>query len=234
MAKKKENKEDELPFQVVHRYKNRLSVLRQAQEYAKQDNIPAAVEYYISYLNTLSGYYKTTEEKLRPTHFDKEKDLPEMLLISQVYWDLAKAYDRNPRLTREAERCLQQFATFTVGFKYQYLNYELLRKFCKKNIAYNPALFKKTLEQLRVHTKKCYLAQMVYPDPSPELTLFRQFKTVLLKSSLGQECVDLYYVNSPKLIQFSERFPKIHKAFQLVTKNILDGLAFLLKRILSQ
>lgn len=195
---------------LVRQYQKRFTLLRQAREHSQNDNIPKAVQHYMKYLGVLASYYRTTEEKLSPKFFDQEKELSELLLISQVYWDLSKSYDRNPKLLAEAERCVAQFTLFTIGFKYQYVNSELIRKFIKKKIAYNPQIFKNSYQQIRANSKKCYIATHCYGEDHINLELLRKFKVILLEYKVGREFVDNYYRFSPAIVQFFERNRRIN------------------------
>lgn len=194
-------------------FKERLNHLKFAQTYAAKGDIPKAVDRYKKYLYCLASYHGTTEEKLSPTLFDPAKDLTELFLISHCYWDLSKAYDRAPSLKKEAVRCLDQFVKFTIGFKYQHVNYRMMKKYMRKNIAHNPELFKEAYQRLKVETKGCYIASHAFGELSPEVVKLRQLKVPLLKSSLGNHFVDLYYSYSPDLISFLSRHPRLDCLF---------------------
>ena len=112
MANEKDSSKNFEDRIIVQQYKNRLVSLRKARDFSKKDNIPQAVQHYLNYLTALAHYYSVDEKELHPKMFNREKELTELLLISQVYWDLAKAYDRNPKLIGECERCLNQFIKF--------------------------------------------------------------------------------------------------------------------------
>src|SRR6056300_1192111 len=113
----------------LERYKNRLGILKAGMDLSAKENYKDAVQNYKSYLTILANYFKTEERLLNPKLFDQKKDLTELLLISQVYWDLAKIYDRNPNLFKDCERYLNQFIKFSTGYKFQYVNSEIKRKY---------------------------------------------------------------------------------------------------------
>jgi hypothetical protein len=214
---------------IVHQYKNRLLYLRQGQEYSAHEDIPRAVDCYNRYLNVVSDYFSSDPYKLKPTLYDKDKGLSELLLISQVYWDLAKAYDRNPKFHKKSEICLGQFVLFTVGFKYQYINAEMLRKFIKRKMAYNLPAFKASYEQIRINTKKCYIATYCYNESHPTVTILRKFRTNIIYSYWGALFVDCYQVISPKLVTLFEKTP----TFGRILRNLVlrPLIAFLAKNI---
>lgn len=152
---KQEQRERDIAIQL---YKTRLTHLKQAQKFVKDDKMNSAVDSYRNYLNVLANYYSITEDKLTPSLFNPQRDITELLLISHAYWDLAKAYDRSPGLQKECLRCLDQFAKFSIGFKYQHVNAQIVRKFNTDKKAHNPAAFESVYQRIQVHTKKCYVA----------------------------------------------------------------------------
>ena len=231
--KEKPQEEEKKHPEIVKRYRDRLSMLKQAREYYQQDNIALAVKHYLIYLNSLAKFHNTTEEKLRPKHFDLAKDVPELLMISQVYWDLAKAYDRNPRLHNESTRCLDQFVTFTIGFKYQYINYQMLSKFVKKNQAYNQKSFKDALEKIRVNSKACYIATMCYGEDHQYTTILRKFKLILNKYQYGQDFIDFYYSYSPKIVRFLEKRKYLNLFLaSIIIRPLLSIFSFILDKFI--
>ena len=104
----------------VERYRNRLGTLKAGMDFSAKENYKDAVQNYKVYLTVLANYFNAEEKTLSPKLFDQKKDLTEMLLVSQVYWDLAKIFDKNPNLFKDCERYLSQFVKFSTGYKYQY------------------------------------------------------------------------------------------------------------------
>ena len=129
---------------ILQKYQNRLKLLRLGQEYSQKDDIPNSVKAYVKYLQALADYYGVEENQLNPNLFKKQNNIVEILMVSQVYWDLSKSYDRAPKLKSECQRCLKQFMRFSIGFKFQYLNSEMLRKYIKRRVAHNPKLFERS------------------------------------------------------------------------------------------
>jgi len=217
-SKKKpdQNETPEKPKHIVQRYRDRLSVLRQAQDFSQKDEIPKAVASYNKYLESLANYYEITEDKLHPDLFMKDKNLAEVLLVSQVYWDLAKAYDRSPQLKKECERCLNQFVKFSLGFKFQFINSEMLRKFVKKKAAYNPKFFESAFEKLKMNSKACYIATFSLENDPITLNSLRNFKFKLMNNG-HSNLVEKYYQLSPLILEFFDS----NFYFSLVANSIL-------------
>ncbi|MDC1174451.1 hypothetical protein OAT67_03610 [Bacteriovoracaceae bacterium] len=194
MKEDKESKEEKRQLEVNKKiYSDRLKMLRRAQEFSQADDIPRAVECYGQYLNALATYFKVDETKLAPDLFNQETDLAELLLISHVYWDLAKSYDRSPRLHIESIRCLDQFVKFTVGYKYQYANARMLKAFIRKKLAHNPKAFKQTYERIQVESKGCFVATDLFGENHFVTQNLRSFKANRLNNKFGLLFIEFYY-----------------------------------------
>ncbi len=194
-------------------FRERLSHLKFAQSYAAKGDIPKAVERYKKYLQALAIYHGVTEEKLNPKFFDAQKNLTELFLISHAYWDLAKAYDRAPSLKSEAIRCLDQFAKFTIGFKYQHVNYRMMKKFLRKKTSHNPDIFAKIQKQIQVETKGCYIASMAFGENARETERLRFFRNSIISNPVASDLIDFYYYLSPKIVRYFEARPVLGNLF---------------------
>ncbi len=196
---------DKRPENILSAYRDRYKVFKHAHEYSQKGEIPKAVEKYNLYLGTLAAYYKVKEGNLKPTLFDPKKDMSEMLLISLAYWDLAKAFDRSPKLQKESIRCLNQFVVFSLGFKYQHANANLLKKHLKGKRAHNKKAFQQAFDRLNVESKACYIATYAYPDNIEILETLRRFKVQIYRYRLGKSFVVNYYSISPRIVKFLDK-----------------------------
>lgn len=185
--------QDDAPEAIPKVYRERLKLLKKAQEYSAADEIPKAVEFYSQYLNALALFHKVDESKLDPKMFDQEKDLAELFLISHAYWDLAKAYDRSPNLHLESIRCLDQFVKFTIGYKYQYVNSRTIKAFIKKRLAHNPKAFKQAHERIHVESKGCFISSELFGSDHFITNDFRLFKVNLQRGAVGSAFIRFYY-----------------------------------------
>jgi hypothetical protein len=195
-------------------YATRLGHLRRGQEHAAKNEISKAVENYLTYLKALETYFSVKEENLSPKLFDKKKDLTELLLISHVYWDLAKAYDKNPKTVKESNRCLNQFVKFSIGFKYQRLNSDILRKYIKKKIPRNDNIFKDAYDKIRVSSKGCYIATHCYHEDHYIVEQLRNIRANLIHSKVFRTFCKVYYYTSPLLIRFGQKNKTLNTFFK--------------------
>lgn len=227
MAKKKieakDLKDEKKREQIVELYRTRLTHLKRAQALVKDDRMAQAVDSYTKYLGILALYFDTTEDKLVPGLFDPEKDVTELLLISHAYWDLAKAFDRSPNLQRECLRCLDQFVRFSIGFKYQHVNAQIIRKFNNKKQAHNPKAFEAAYHKIQISAKKCYVATMCFGFNDERTEVLRHFKLVIAPYETGKDFIDFYYRLSPNLVSALEARPFI--------RNVVES--FFLKPVLN-
>lgn len=192
-------------------YATRLGHLRRGQEHAAKNEISKAVENYLTYLKALETYFEVEEKNLSPRLFDKKKDLTELLLISHVYWDLAKAYDKNPKTIGESNRCLNQFVKFSIGFKYQRLNSDILRKYIKKKVPRNENIFKDAYEKIRVSSKGCYIATHCYHEEHPLVEELRELRAHFINHYIFRKFCVAYYHISPLIIKFVNKKPFLNR-----------------------
>jgi hypothetical protein len=213
MVKKKidtKNLQDEKKREQIHElYRQRLSHLKRAQLLVKDDRMAQAVDSYTKYLGVLAIYFETTEDKLSPSLFDPEKDVTELLLISHAYWDLAKAFDRSPNLQRDCLRCLDQFVKFSIGFKYQHVNAQIIRKFNNKKQAHNPKAFELAYQKIQISTKRCYIATSCFGEDDSRTHFLREFKKTIAPHEAGKDFIDTYYRFSPALVNYFEKHSSV-------------------------
>lgn len=218
---------------VVERYNKRLSFLRKARECSHDNETKRAVDHYFQYLGSLAHWHRTEEEKLSPDHFDKAQDLAELLLISHVYWDLAKAYDRSPSLSSEVVRCLDQFCRFTVGFKYQYANAQVAKKFIQRPVVRNKKAFQDACERVSVSARGCYVATWSLGGGHPATEALRRFRDgPLARRPAGRALARLYGRWSPRLVRLLVAMGPAGRALDvLVARPLLLAAAGLLRAL---
>lgn len=221
MAENEKAKTEETQEAVPKVYRERLKLLKKAQEYSAADEIPKAVELYSQYLNALALFYKVDETKLEPKLFNQETDIAELFLISHAYWDLAKAYDRSPNLHLESIRCLDQFVKFTIGYKYQYVNARTMKAFIRKRLAHNPKAFKQAYERIQVESKGCFVSSDIFGSDHHVTHQYRQFKPLLLSWPWGFKLVEFYYNSLCPTYFFFRKVPLVGSAVKCVSQLTL-------------
>ena len=142
MTKKVESQADKKKkLALQKKYEQRITIARQGREYFSQKDYVNAAKKYNEYLGILAELNEVDEiYKLTPSMFDQKKQVTEMLLISHIYWELARVHEMTPKLQTAFNKCITQFVKFTANQPYQVLNAEMLRKYIKKNKNKTPQL----------------------------------------------------------------------------------------------
>ena len=84
-------------------FRHRIELARGGVRSYALRRIPEAVRAFSTYIQILEDWKKVPEGGLTPALFDPKDDAAELLLISGVYWDLVKLYDRTKSAERYAE-----------------------------------------------------------------------------------------------------------------------------------
>ena len=194
---------------VIAAYRERVTYFKKAKLYLSKNNVAKSVEFFKNYLHAVAAYWDVTEEQLTPDLFKDEGHISEQLLISYAYWDLAKSYDRSEKFSDESIRCLKQFVLFSIGFKYQYANSIMIRKYIRLNKARNIKSFQDAYEKIYVKIKSCFVASYAFNENHHlvgELRLFRD--EILTKSTIGRKLICQYYFYSPSFVQLINRYDR--------------------------
>ena len=215
---KKENRKQKLVLK--RRYEQRITTARHGREaFSKKDFVMAARKYN-EYLSVLSELKEVDDiYLLSPTHFDQKKEVTELLLISHIYWELARIHELTPKLQHTYTKCLVQFVKFTANQPYQVLNAEMLRKYLKKNKNSRQfTLLNDTYSQIFVQSKGCYIATSCFGESHDVTNDLRVFKKDILPSKLGFKFVEFYYQHSQKLINLVKKYTLLDIFFKITLK----------------
>lgn len=188
-------------------YATRFTNLKKAMNHSLSKQYINAIEEYKIFFKILANYHQCLESELSPIQFKKGKDISEVFLISQAYWDLSKIYDKDPKFIELMKRSLQKFENFSQGFKFQYANSQLVDKFLKSGKCRNKSDFEKTFGLLRKKNDKCFVATYCFGANHPITNDLRLFKYHILNYRWGRPIVRLYYQYSPKLLNFCRKYP---------------------------
>jgi hypothetical protein len=189
--------------------KRRLEIVREGARLYSQGKIAEALPYLHRYITILEDWKKVPRGGLTPGAFDPKVDLVELVLISGVYWDLAKAYDRasTREQLRQFQLALQKYVMFSKGFTYQPMAAEAVRKYMTNGKSIHTSDFKVAYKELA--NEKCFiateLAEHLDEDTLPILRRFRDEQLLVSFGSFGLFLVDCYYKLGPKLAQLLSR-----------------------------
>jgi hypothetical protein len=194
--------------------------------YAKKNPVDAALAFK-SYLAILEDLKGAPEGGLTLTHFDKKKDLAELVLIAGVLWDLIKIYDRTtgPESYRELQAYLSKYIAFSRGMPYQTMCAETMRKYIRDKRASHMKEFTDAYKMIK--NNRCFIVTELEPDTQFEtLPRLRSFRDdVLKKSPLGRRFVVWYYRQGPMIAQAIAQWPRWTR---VLAARTIDFFALLL------
>lgn len=232
MDKQEEKDKKKKKLLLQQKYTQRITTAKQGREFFLAKDYVNATKKYHEYLSILTELNDLEDiYLLKPSMFDPNKDVTEMLLISHVYWEMARINEMTPKLKATYKKCLSQFVKFTINQPYQVFNSEMLRKYIKRNKSRSLqiGMLNEAYSQIFVQSKKCYIATFCFDDHSKEVALFREYKETILKYPLGQEFVELYYNLSSRLVNFIENKKLITSITKLISIPILKSIYFALR-----
>ncbi|MBL7665371.1 MAG: hypothetical protein JNM93_09570 [Bacteriovoracaceae bacterium] len=191
------------------RYKFRFTHVKQAKEAQKSGNFLQAVKKYHEYLKVLSDLHECDPYKLKPSYFNRDNNVAEMFLISQVYWELTKMYDLTPKLQPQFMSCLKQFIFFSNNMPYQIVNAEIMRRFIKRGKLNNVSAYQEAYNSIYIASKSCFIATECFGDLHPTTERIRHFKALLMNYTFGVNFVHFYYRISPTFIDWLRARPRL-------------------------
>lgn len=231
MNKQDEKDKKKKKILLQQKYTQRITTAKQGREFFLSKDYVNASRKYHEYLSVLTELYDLDDiYSLKPSMFDPNRDVTEMLLISHVYWEMARINEMTPKLQATYKKCLGQFVKFTINQPYQVFNSEMLRKYIKKNKnrSLQIGMLNEAYSQIFVQSKKCYIATFCFDDRSKEVALFREYKKKILEYPFGQDFVEFYYIISSRFITFVENKKLINYSAKLISIPILKSIYFAL------
>jgi tetratricopeptide (TPR) repeat protein len=233
-AKKVSKEEAERIMRLKKKYETRITIARHAKESLDAGDYPGALKKFIEYLSIIREINDLeTIYDLKIHMFDAKKDLTEMLMISHIYFEMARLYDAVPKFQDDAKKCLEQFVHFSANQPYQVVNSEMIRKYLKKSIFKNPEMFRNSYLQIYVQSKKCYVVSFCYGENHPITNECRNFKDWLIDRKWGFKLVENYYYYSPLFLEWLDQHQFFKPLFKFVSKTCLRIFASLIIRRLK-
>lgn len=209
--------------QHVGLFQKRMELARAGAMFFKDAKYAEALQSYHRYLDLLEKTKGAKPGGLNLGQFDQKKDIAELLLLTGVYWDLAKMHDRvSDKDLARLHTYLEQFVVFSKGLPYQRVSAELVRKFLVNGTPRHRKVFKDI--HIRLGGGKCFIATAVEDycevQTLPSLRQFRDQSLLTRKS--GRIFVGVYYAVGPTLARGVLRLPE---SFQKSLAKTLDRVA---------
>ena len=175
-------------------FQKRLELAREGVRKYQRGEIGEAVRHFRLYLQILEDWKDVPEDGLGPEHLNVTLDSAELLLVSGVYWDLAKIYDKAKGQEDFFRKYLRKYVQFSKGMPYQTVSAETLRKFIHYDQPYHVDDFKLAYQNL-AGSKRCFVASALVGETRYEtLSELKRFRDeTLLRSVFGRAFVWNYY-----------------------------------------
>lgn len=214
--------ERERILKLKHKYENRITIAKYGKESLDAGDYANALRKFTDYLAIMAEIKEVKEIfDLRINQFDPKKDITEMLMISHIFFEMARLYDAVPKFQPDAQKCLDLFVHFSANQPYQVVNSEMVRKYLKKSVFKNPDMFRNAYQQIFVQSKKCYVVTFCYGDSHLVTRDYREFKDWLLSYQLGQDLVRHYYRFSSVVVPKYENNFWFRMTSNLIIKPLL-------------
>lgn len=190
--------------------RKRLDLAHGGVRHLAANNISEAVKSFQTYLKVLELWKRCGEGGLKPELFDHQADLAELLLISGIYWDLLKLYDKtdSPSKLKEFRQYMDKFILFTKGMPYAGLCTETLRKYIANEKTRHTSEFKTAYKALG--GQDCFVVSAVLDDIDfNTYIILRNFRDLRLrKFLLGRGLIQCYQILGPLLATFVNILPR--------------------------
>lgn len=209
-------------------WRKRIELTRKGVAYYDEAKYQDALRVFREYIGILETHQNAPPGGLSPLHFDTKKEAGEILLVTGVYWDMVKIYDRMKGKQAELRQALNKYYEFSVDRPHLILASEALRRYLNSGNCVHKEDFKNTHRLLRAKLAKCFIAGAVYGPTSPEVVSLRMFRDEIMgKSFLGRAFIRFYYGASPSVACMVARSPRAQK----LIKRALDPVAAIAQRM---
>ncbi len=204
-------------------YARRLQITKQAYNALTRNKPLEAVQLYEKYLEVLNTRFRTTSENLHRHLFDSKKDEQELMLVTAVFWDLARTLDKIDGHENKFRLYLRKYVDFSIGAKYMVLSAETLRKYIKDGKCKHIKDFEQAHVALRTKLGKCFIAGALYGEDAAETLLLRKLRDERLEPTIpGRAFVRAYYALAPLSARWFASRPRASAwAARLISATVL-------------
>lgn len=190
--------------------RKRLDIAKEGVKALVSESFGEATKSFLTYLRLLEISKKVQPKRLHPSLFDPKKELPELVLVTGIYWDLARTFDRMKSNKRERQHAhyLEQFVVFARSAPFKHKCAETLRRYLSADRPTHRADFKAAYKQLGGST--CFVVSSLLDltdlETLPRLSRFRDEQ--LLRTRAGRWLVVRYEAGSPAVARMLDRSPE--------------------------
>lgn len=201
--------EDERRKQLI---KKRLEFITNGLAAAKQKKYAEAVVYYQSYVKLLEDWKGVNDGSLTPANFDYTREMGDLLMLSGLYWDLAKVFDHteSPEKVKLFLHYMEKFILFSKGTTWEPMCAEQVRRYLLTNRPKHRQEFKNALRLLG-GKEACFIATALSDEIELEtIPTLRSFRDeVLRQHAMGRAFIWSYYKAGPVLADGTYYLPQV-------------------------
>ncbi len=208
----------------------RITLAKSGVQAFQKHDMGTAIKSFVTYLRILEDVKGVDHGGLTPQHFDMRLDRNELIMISGVYWDLCKIYDRVKVENKEFQQFMRKYIQFTKGMPFQAVCAETLRKYIANGKPKHPNEFKAAYKILAV--SRCFVVtSLLDVIDEPALPTLRRFRDEFLaRQPWGRGFIRWYYRNGP---QIAQQVDALHPALRRGLGKIVSSLAKITKLFLT-
>lgn len=191
-------------------FRRRIDIARLGVADYENKKFVEATKSFHAYIQILEEWKKVPPGGLTPSLFDKKLDLPELLLITGVFWDLVKLYDRTKgeRAYKDFKLYLSKYVLFVKGMPFEGLCLETMRKYIQLDKPMHRAEFKEAYKKMG--GSNCFVAGALLDEIDVEtIPALRRYRDERMSTSLGgRALIQAYYAVGPSMAWVVERLPR--------------------------
>ncbi len=214
-------------------WKNRVHLIKEAQEHMKNRHYAQAAISYEKYLRSLEVVFQKKKGQLSPEIFNNSRRSKEITVITSVLWDLMRIYDSSPRYVTRMAESAEKLSLFLPFSTIQHEVSKAAEGFLRQSK--NPQIVKDFLRKSKISIARCFIASAVFADSeAPEVLLLRRFRDEKLRShALGRGLVFLYERVSPPIARGLRRENSLNRPLRRSLKKALSYTAERIKNHLD-
>lgn len=198
-----ENKEFEEKLK-ESQFKKRFSFVKAGKEAMKVGDASKASQMYKVYIDEMCNKFETNLEQIDKHHFPDTTPESELIVLSQVCYDLARISDlsKHEESNEKVSLYLGVFERLSINSRYQALNTQILRRHLSRTRFKNKKIFEECLKRINQKSSFCFIASYAFTSDSFITNHYR-----LIKRFLPSNFIDNYYLYSPKIIKILRTKP---------------------------
>lgn len=202
-------------------WRKRVAIAKRGMQLYEQNKYIEALRVFNEYISIVERHNGVSPGALHPDLFDEKKGAIEILLITGIYWDLAKIYDHVKGKEIEMRLCLEKYVAFSIRRRHLLLASEAMRRHIRSGRCVHKDDFRNAHNELRAQLSRCFIAGALFGPASPQVAALCAFRDrTLLASRAGRLFVEVYYRLSPPVACLLLRMPPLAWFFRALLRPV--------------